>query len=194
MMYRICLAGVSLLLVALLSACQGTRIPLANRPAPEDQALRQVSIDLDGIPESCLKLECEEKEEDPCGHKHLASVFLGYSRVGNEDGATFGLEYGYRVREDVTVGAFLDLATGDLRDGAFGAGVFLRPTEELFFMIGPGVHISTHDENKAMLRLGTGYEYEVSRNWFVSPAAYLDIIDGLDPVIVIGLNFGRSWR
>lgn len=187
----------------LLSGCSTARLPLANQPQVVERASewhmvdaegsRSVGIDSQGYLEGCERLACE-KEEDPCRVRHKTMLFLGVTKTGDEYAASIGLGYEYCITEQIAVAAFIDFAAGGLRETAMGAGLVFHPTEKTFFIVAPGIDVSKEGPTRALLRLGTGYDFELRRDWVVAPAVYLDLLEDGELAIVFGIEIGKVWR
>jgi hypothetical protein len=90
----------------------------------------------------------EEHSEGHGAGTQAVNVFAGGSdEVGDDDGATFGLDYEYRLAPEWGVGGF-----------------------------GPGVE-RRHDEWSAIARVGTFYEFPLRGGWVLSPAVFYDFTE-----------------
>ena len=123
-------------------------------------------------------------------HKNHMSLFLGSTQEGSEESFTIGLDYEYRIRKHLGIGAFADYAGGDIRSTAFGVPLGVHPTVDWILFAGPG--LDHHEgENDFLVRIGTMYHFEVGK-WTIAPALNLDIVDG-DELWVYGVNIGRGF-
>lgn len=143
-------------------------------------------------------------------HKNYGFLFLGGTtesiRDDSETHFSAGLTYERRVSDLIGLGIGGEFVFGgEGREALAGLLVIFHPVGGLGLAIGPGMQIGKeihhdelgHEEEEtevlAALRTGLTYEFEVGGNWAVAPAAYVDFVDGKDPVLVWGLEFGLGF-
>ncbi len=143
-------------------------------------------------------------------HKNYLFLFLGGTTESiSEDPETnfsAGLTYERRVSELIGLGIGGEFVFGgEGREALAGLLLIFHPAGGLGLAIGPGMEIAKeihhdelgHEEEEtevhAALRAGVTYEFEVGEQFAIAPAVYVDFIDGKDPALVWGLEFGLGF-
>jgi hypothetical protein len=142
-------------------------------------------------------------------HKNYLFLLLGGTTESiSDDPETFfsaGLTYERRVSDLIGLGIGGEFVFGgEGREALAGLLLILHPVGGLGLAVGPGLEIAkeshgeeghAEEETKthAALRTGLTYEFEVGEKFAVAPAVYLDFVDGKDPVLVWGLEFGLGF-
>jgi hypothetical protein len=129
----------------------------------------------------------ENEESNKEESKNELSVFLGGTTNSEASAFTLGMEYQYRLSKVIGLGAFVDIAFGEIKSALAGPAVFLH-TWNLEFTIAPAAEFNDK-EIIAALRLGTGYRFKI-RKFVVMPALFFDTERNKRPSWVYGLNFG----
>ena len=137
---------------------------------------------------------------DMTGHKHLA-LFLG---VGEEDTASgqkhdaeaVGVEYEYRLNNEWGIGAVVERLDVHGKTNTvvvvpfsyhFGGGF------RAFF--GPGYEFkAVASKDKALARIGLGYEFHVNEHWTIAPEVLNDFIDGGYNTWLVGVAIGYGFH
>lgn len=123
--------------------------------------------------------------------EQVASLFIGGVVDADErDGYTLGAEYEYRLSESLGVGGFAESVAEIERTFAAGALLYGHPLGDWVLLTGPGYQRS-EGEWSSILRVGVGYEFEVSEDLRLTPELCYDFSEGED-VLVFGFNLGLS--
>ena len=169
----------------LLAGCAAS----GKQPPPEPMAppVRSAPIAEDRS-ESDGASDSSEHSERP----HAVNFFVGgSSEIGDLDGITFGVDYGYRLTSRWSVGAFAEAISGLDRSFATGLQGYYRVTEEFILMAGPGMEQSGEGWGP-FARFGTAYEFRLADQWTLAPAIFYDFTER-ENVLVYGLNLGFLW-
>ena len=155
---------------------------------------------------NCFAQE-EERET-----KHLITGALGYTyipsagAVGSSESEgvfvpSIGLDYFYSVAKQWEVGIMSDLELGEYvlinkdlnRENALviAAIAVYSPIKSVNIFAGGGIEIEKH-HNLGILRLGTEYEFELKRNWVISPGIFFDFKEGVD-TWSLSIAFGKKF-
>ena len=124
------------------------------------------------------------QEEGGAGEKSLA-LFVG---GGKEEGASgekhsakaLGLTFEYRITDLWGIGVAVERL--DVHEEA--NHVVVVPVSYRFgggfkAFAGPGYEFKAHgDKDKALLRLGLSYGFEINENWGIAPEVIYDMLDG----------------
>ena len=109
------------------------------------------------------------------GHNNKVGLFIGAATHlhQNETGLAIGLEFERRLAHRVDLGVFGEYASSKLeRDFLFGVPLAVSPVGHLYLWAGPGIEFVSeedeatgveHNETEFLLRLGTGYVFQVGR-------------------------------
>ena len=131
-------------------------------------------------------------------HHHLAG-FLGggaeTTRGGREReiGIAAGIQYEYRFHQQWGVGGLFELLGQDtLRNAIVAVPVSWHPSNNWRLFVGPGYEF-TDKKDKALLRVGVGYEIHVNDRWTVAPEIFADFIDDGARTLVGGVAFGYQF-
>jgi len=141
-------------------------------------------------------------------HRHHVAVFLGATygvleRGHDEDPQaqeegeirntdfSVGVDYEYRILRNLSLGALIDYAPGDLRTTVFAAGAFIRPIGGLMVVAAPGFE-SHEGKQHALFRLGFGYEFGMADRFSLTPNFNIDFVNG-QQVYVYGLSVGVGF-
>jgi hypothetical protein len=132
-------------------------------------------------------------------HRHHVGIFLGggvETHKGHDDeaGYALGLDYEYRVHEELGFGAILEgLGSDTIRDYALVLQLNYHPGAGPWRIIaGPGVEL-LEGEDKLMFRMGGGYGFQLWDGWSLSPEAYVDLIETGERTYVAGLAIGYGF-
>lgn len=121
--------------------------------------------------------------------RHSLAIITRYVTEERADGGVaLGLEYVYRFHEHWGTAAYVEYVAGEIDAVVLGATLNFRPIEPWGIALGPGYELS-EDHPRWILRLGTFYEFEVG-TFTITPAAYVDWLEGGGFAVLAGLNFG----
>lgn len=143
-----------------------------------------------------------EEEEHHLPHDHLALlVGVAYEEESdshNEDGYVAGLEYIRQFHEHWGLGAAFEFNSfgGDTmkRQAVLVIPVSYFPAERWRLFAAPGIEFRDRREpDKAVLRVGAGYEFEIGRHMTFSPEFQIDFVSGGTKVYVFLLTFGYGF-
>ncbi|MGI9344478.1 MAG: hypothetical protein ACR2QV_16720 [Gammaproteobacteria bacterium] len=131
-------------------------------------------------------------------HQH-ASLFLGAGAERKKDGRekqigiAVGGEYEYWFRPQWAIGGVFEaLGKNTLRDIVVVVPISYRPAEGWRLFAGPGYEF-TATKDKALLRIGVGYEIKLDGNWSVAPELIADFIDGGAQTLLMGVAIGYEF-
>jgi hypothetical protein len=134
----------------------------------------------------------EEEKQHP--HKKYAiAAFLGSTRVDSSNEFTVGVEAGYSINSNWSIGAVLERAERSQHSTLFLLGLGWHP-------IGPALRLqlgagrkdpSGHAET--VVRTGVAYELELEHDWFIKPYIALDFISHEDNEQVFGIYIGKGF-
>ncbi len=150
----------------------------------------------------------ETAEEDEYGHVHFhehhLGLFIGGSRLKQEDGFTVGGEYEYRLHQLLGLGFEAEYAGGDLRETVAVFPVFFHPGAGLKLAAGPGFERATEEvtgpeantagekRTNFLFRVSILYDFPVKERCIISPGLSLDFVNGRQ-VWVYGVTFGVGF-
>jgi len=122
-----------------------------------------------------------------------SGIALERKKSGDEDAYAIGMEYEYRSSELWGVGGAVEWLGDDVvRNASIAALLSFHPVGGLRLFGGPGIEF-TDTKDKAMLRVGAGYEFQVSEHWFIAPEVFGDFIESGDRIysgcIAVGYIF-----
>ncbi len=145
-----------------------------------------------------LKTFAQENEGEE--KKHLISMSLGYAYIHkgaseeseSADGVlvpSIGLNYFYAISEKLEIGIMTDFEFGDYiifekdlnRENAIIAAAVASYsiTKSFHFLAGGGMEFEKN-KNIGIIRLGTGYNFNLKNHWSISPEILYDIKEGFD--------------
>jgi len=138
-----------------------------------------------------------EEGEHHLPHDHI-SIVVGkaYEETADghhEDGHLFGIAYGRQFSEHWGWGASFEMeAFGENDQERLGVlSVFgsYYPIEHVRLIAGAGVELREKgDPDKALFRLGAGYEFALGERVILSPEAVVDFVAGGTKVFVVALS------
>jgi hypothetical protein len=138
-----------------------------------------------------------EREEWAGTSRHCIGLFLGNTHTDHDDGFTFGLDYEYRLTEQIGLAGVLDYAT-DVESTVLGAGIFIHMFEDWRLLLAPGFE-NRHGHNEYLFRTGLYYDIPLGevdafrgRELTVSPTFIVDFVDGHED-LVFGLTIGFDF-
>lgn len=139
-----------------------------------------------------------EPDEAYQPHKH-ASLFLGSGterkRGGREKeiGIAVGADFQYSFHPRWGIGGVFEaLGKNTLRDVVVALPISYRPNKSWRLFAGPGYEF-TATKDKALLRVGAGYEIKLDGNWSVAPELIADFIDGGAQTLLMGVAIGYEF-
>jgi len=129
-------------------------------------------------------------------HHHL-SFMLGYAlerkRFEDEEATAIGLDYGYRVHQNWSIGGFVErLSSETSRDASVGVVINFYPLPRWSLFTGPGYEFN-EKHNSALFRVGTGYDFELPNRWTFGPKFIYDMIESGKRTYIIGVALGREF-
>ena len=131
-------------------------------------------------------------------HHHVAG-FLGAGletkRDGREKeiGIALGIQYEYQFSRRWGIeGVFELLGEDTLRDAIIAVPVVYHPGGGWRLFAGPGYEF-TEKKNKALARIGVGYEFHIDEHWTVAPEAFVDYISGGAVTVIGGVSIGYGF-
>lgn len=129
---------------------------------------------------------------------HQLAIFVGggveKDHGHSESGTALGLKYELRFHEAWSASLDVEKLYGSETDRSEVVAITLgfHPTENWRLFFGPGYEF--HDKkNKALLRTGVAYEWELKHHWSLSPEFIADFVDGGARTYVAGLSLGYHF-
>jgi hypothetical protein len=129
---------------------------------------------------------------DAEGAEQVFSVFTGVTDDRGDKAFSLGLDYEYKFSEVFGIGGLLDVATGDIRSFVVGVPIFVHPIGGLVLVLAPGVEHQDDGSNEALVRLGAGWEFELSERFVLVPMFNVDFVDS-EKVYVYGVEFAYRF-
>ena len=140
----------------------------------------------------------DENHHEP---NHIAFI-VGHAEEEQADGHhqsgnVLGIEYIRHLNDRWAWGVAFEVeAFGDQqkRHGILAIPISYFPTDSIRLFVAPGVEFSEPwDPDKAMARLGIGYEFELGHHWSLAPEAQVDFVAGGTNVYVLALTLGYGF-
>jgi len=135
-------------------------------------------------------------------HNHIALIAgIAYEETADghhEDGHLLGISYTRQFHKNWGWGlTFEQEAFGENnqnRHGVFSVPFSYFVNDRWRLFAGPGIEFrGRRDPDKAMLRFGTGYEFDIGKHFTLAPEAAVDFISGGTRVYVIALSLGYGF-
>lgn len=142
-----------------------------------------------------------EDSEQHLPHHHIGFI-VGHAEEEqadghHESGNVLGVEYIRQFHENWGWGVAFEVESfGDnhKRNGILAIPVSYFPGGAWRLFAAPGIEYREKgDPDKAIFRLGAGYEFELPRHFTLSPEAQVDFIAGGTNVYVIALTIGYGF-
>lgn len=147
---------------------------------------------------ACVTAHGAGPGEEFAPHHHVAG-FLGAGletkRDGREKeiGIALGLEYEYRFDPRWGVGGIFEaLGKDTLRDVVVVVPFSFHPGGPWRVFFGPGYEF-TEKKDKALLRVGVGYEFHLDEHWTIAPELLGDFISGGAVTVLGGIAIGYGF-
>jgi hypothetical protein len=142
-----------------------------------------------------------EDEEHHAALNHIALIAgIAYEEQADghrEDGYAMGIEYARYMSEHWRLGASFEMETfgnNQKRHGVLAVPISYFVNHRWRIFGAPGIEYRERGEpDKAMFRLGTGYEFFLGQHWILSPEAQVDFIAGGTTVYVVALALGYGF-
>ena len=131
-------------------------------------------------------------ESEGIEHRSRLTLFGGVTQDGSDTGASFGLEYEYRIRQLWGIGGLAEYAGGDFDSWVIGVPVFIHPYAGWFVTLVPGVEFED-SESSFLFRAGMGYDFDLWPRWSLSPEINADFVEGGDTKLVYGLSLSYAF-
>lgn len=139
-------------------------------------------------------------------HRHHFAALISGSHSGEKNGFTIGGDYEFRFARLLGVTATGEYVGGSFREDLVAVTATVHPWKGLKLQAGPGfdhelrrhepehgvaepVH---HKVNRALFRVGAGYDFEISKHVSVGPDFAYDILKG-ERVFVYGIMIGFGF-
>lgn len=135
---------------------------------------------------------CPEDTESEEWKRNEVTCLLAYTGVRAGDGGTLGLGYERRFNRTLGVLIFGEYVFGESQVPVVGAGLTLHVTRELTLLLGGGVEFED-GEGEPLARLGASYAVYSRNNIRIAPVVYMDLVEGREAVLILGLEFGREF-
>lgn len=129
-------------------------------------------------------------------HRHHVAILFGGATTSEEHrndrhGFVGGLDYEYRFSRWVGVGAVMEGAAGNLRDGVFVGSVFLHPWKGLLLGVGPGLEFGSNG-TEYLTRFAIAYQIPLWRRFSIAPDFSVDLVK-TQPIYVYGVALGIGF-
>ncbi len=136
-------------------------------------------------------------------HHHLGFI-VGHAEEENAEGefqrgSVLGLEYVHKFHDRWALGAVFEQETfgnNQKRHGILAVPVSFYVSKHWRLFAAAGMEFSDPwKPDKAMGRLGTGYEFPIGkRGWTLAPEVQIDFVEGGTNVYVFALVLGYGWH
>ena len=123
--------------------------------------------------------------------RNKVELFLGNTKNGSSNGASFGLSYARRLSPLFALGGYIEHAAGDFDTSAVGIDFKFHPHAGWIFKISPGLEFDDGG-TKVQGRLGVGYEFEITSEWSLAPEVNVEFVDG-EKNLVYGVLLGYGF-
>lgn len=139
-------------------------------------------------------------------HRHHFGGLLAGSHNTEKNGLTVGGDYEYRFVRKFGVMATGEYVGGGFREDLFAFTAVVHPWKGLKLQAGPGFERElnrkeaeiaegetlTNSANRALFRIGGGYDIEVGKHMTIGPDFAVDILKG-EKVFVYGITIGFGF-
>jgi len=115
-----------------------------------------------------------EAESSEVEYRSKIGIFGGNTQDGHENGASFGVEYVYRMGNLLSIGGFAEYAGGDFDLWLLGLPLFIHPHAGWFFRLAPAAEIE-HNEVRFVFSTSVGYDFEITPRWALAPEVSVDL-------------------
>ena len=135
-------------------------------------------------------------------HNHIAFIVgRGYEETTDghhEDGSLLGIVYARQSREHwgwgLTFEHVASRENNQKRHGVFSIPFSYFVNDRWRLFAGPGIEFRERGgPDKALLRFGTGYEFDIGKHFTLAPEAAVDFVAGGTKVYVIALSLGYGF-
>lgn len=139
---------------------------------------------------SALPIHAQEWDT---GKPHHLSVLLGGTHMidSEENGATIGIDYEYRVNDILGVGLIVEHASSVIYAETILAVADIHTPSGIIVQVGPGIEFGNHHD-RFLLRIGGLYEFEFD-SWTLSPQLHFDMAENAEDSLVFGFAFGKAF-
>jgi len=125
--------------------------------------------------------------------KNTLESFLGAATKFKQSDDTetnfaMGVSYLRRVSRLFSIGGLVELNSGEVRDAAIMAPLVFHAYRGLIFLGAPGLEIDGGEETLFIVRLGTGYEFELPA-FSLKPEFNMDFTED-EVTLVFGVSMG----
>jgi hypothetical protein len=138
--------------------------------------------------------------ENESGHlpRHHLAVFAGggveKEHGHSEAGSALGVKYDFQFHKMWSIGVAVEklFGSGTERSLVVAIPVSFHPNENWRLFFGPGYEF--HDKkDKALIRVGVAYEWELKNGWSLSPEVMVDFLEGGAKTYLAGLAIGHQF-
>lgn len=129
---------------------------------------------------------------------HQLAIFAGGGvekhNGHSESGTALGVKYELHFHEKWSAGVDLEKLYGSETDRSYVVGLTIgfHPTHNWRLFFGPGYEFHGK-KDKALVRAGISYEWELNNRWSLSPEVIADFLDGGAKTYVAGLSLGYHF-
>lgn len=140
-------------------------------------------------------------------HRHHIAALVSGSDSGEKNGFTIGGDYEFRFARPIGVTVTGEYVGGSFREDLVAFTATAHPWRGLKLQAGPGFdhelrrhetesaegeEVAHHKVNRALFRVGAGYDIEVGKNMTIGPDFAYDILKG-EKVFVYGITIGFGF-
>jgi len=141
-----------------------------------------------------------QANEESSGHakRHHLAVFAGagfeQEDGHSENGSALGIKYEFLFSESWNVGVDLEKLYGSETDRSIivAIPISFHINENWSIFMGPGYEFHGK-KDKALIRTGAAYHWELKDGWSLSPEVIADFLEGGAKTYVAGLSIGREF-
>jgi hypothetical protein len=149
--------------------------------------------------------ESASQEPEPLPPFHVAAL-IGESHNGDRNGVTIGGDVEFRIGRLIGVGFTGEHVNKPFRENVWIVPLLIHPTAGLKLTAGPGFErlreegiVEGASENtarkvvqRALWRVGVGYDLPLRHGWTLDPDVAVDFVDG-EKVLVYALGIGKEF-
>lgn len=137
-------------------------------------------------------VNASDKEDEELDHRWGVGLFLGATHVKGHNESTLGLELGYVINKDWSVGVVAERSERERDTTLLLAGVGWHPWHGLRFQLGAG-RKDPAGKQENVIRTAVTYDWEFAPTWVLKPYFAFDFIENEETEEVFGFYFGKLF-
>ena len=138
-------------------------------------------------------------DEGKAGHKHLSVIISAGEEETKEkrhNARAFGVDFQYRLSDNWSIGGVVErLEVDDARNTVVVVPFSYHFGGGFRAFAGPGYEFkAVQTKDKALIRVGLGYEFHLNDHWTLAPEAINDFLDGEGNTWLVGIAIGYGFH